>query len=173
MPLDMGTMKKPQTWAVIIPVLLLIWAAEATVSMHGKRATAQNTIRTASQMGGIANDIDIMIKKAGGDASAAAQLEDFDLVTSTLKCAEAAAISPNRLSRGDSSAPKKQKNSTSLQYTENLKLTGVRMMQLAKFIEYAERNFSSLTCDQLSIVPSHGQKTKDTWDVTVTFRYTK
>jgi len=169
----METMKKPRTWAIIIPVLLFLWAAEATISMHGNRADAESAGRFAREMGGIADDIEVTIKKAGGDALAASQSKDFDLVTSALKCAEAAAISSSRLSRGDSSAPKKQKNSTRLQYTENLKLTGVRMMQLAKFIEYAERNFSSLTCDQLSIVPSHGQKTKDTWDVTVTFRYTK
>jgi hypothetical protein len=96
-------------------------------------------------------------------------LRNFEGKTSAGACAKAAGIPLNRLVRGQSPAPKTLKNG-STENTETYYLRSVRLVQAAEFVDYAERNFASLTCNHLSFIPFSGSK-KDAWEVTVRLKY--
>jgi len=172
MKIDINTFKKSRTWVIIVPAVLFIWTFYITLNFFSVRDQFDRKFKSTVEITQKAHRIAERITLAGGTDSANSQIGDFDYLTSALQCARAAAIDKTKLSRGLSSAPKKLKGNT-YQHHENYKLTGVYMFQIAKFIDYAERNFASLTCSQISIVPSLNRKNRDSWDVTLDFKYPK
>lgn len=172
MKFDINELKKPQSWAIIIPAFLLIWAFMATINMLDKQSDAQSRIQKTRQALQYARSIQGKMREFGDTGIDQSQIKTFDLVTSARKCAKAAAIPIEKLSEGSISAGKKRKDG-SVQRNQNYNLKSVRMFQIAKFIDFAEQNYSSLNSSKINIAPSPTKKSKDLWNATITFQYIK
>ena len=168
--IDINTLKKPYAWAIIIPALLFVWAVGSTVTMAGNQKNTNRRLENTEKALNIAEDISNITRKARGRNSAEAMVQKFTFVDSTLKCAKAAGIPKSKVKHINTPRPKHQKKGAA-QRSEKCKLNAVLMLQIASFIDYAEQNFSSVHCSQLSISPSPDKKNKDSWDATINFVY--
>jgi len=162
------TLKEPFFWAFVIPLLLTIWAIIALVGMLGERGDSLDAQQTAGVVSKQAGEI-VKIRKRLGIALAGASSHNFRGITSARACAKIAGISEARLSRAESPRPQRQKDGSTL-HRETYKLNNIKLLQIVKFVDYAERNFSSVTCHQLSIT-SVRSKSKDAWEATVVIQY--
>ena len=167
---DINRLKKPQSWAVIVPACLTIWALWATFNMMDRSGYAEAQVESARKTQKVALEIMARLREVGGGNLADTELQHFDLVTSAQQCADAAIIPLAKLLRGASSSGKTRKDG-SVQHNQNYRLNGVRMLQIAKFIDYAEQNYASLNCTKLDIVPSTSHDIKDSWDATISLQY--
>ncbi|MCF7957494.1 MAG: hypothetical protein K9M57_03490 [Phycisphaerae bacterium] len=165
------TFKKPFTWAIIIPLVLLLGASLATAKMYTAKSKAVKYEGIYLKVAGMADRIDAIKKDAGIEGAVDTQLEDFMQVNSGRACAKAANIHESRMSQETSYAPKKLKDGR-FKYKEIFKLKSVHMLQVAKFVEHAELNYTALICKQISVRPVENTKTKDLWDVTVELEFT-
>jgi len=165
---DIDTLKKPYVWAVLVPSVLTIWALVASATMFGQRREAiyqrnlnrdvqKNTQRIAQ------------IRQKLSHTTMAGAHRNFQGIASARDCARIARISEIQLSRAESYKPQRQKDGSVL-HRETYKLNKVRLLRIVQFIDYAERNFSSLTCTRLSITPVPS-KTKDVWDANISIQY--
>jgi len=172
MQYDRAMLKKPQFWAVIVPAILSVWAIGATAKMFKYRSEADYQIELTSDSRNNARSIASVLKRAGRyDLLETSLYRSFNRVTSARQCAKAAAIPESQLYRGESSKPKQQKDGSFL-HRENFHLNSVRLIQIAKFIDYAEQNYTSLICTGVTIAPAR-KKSKDSWDATINFQYLK
>ena len=134
---DINQLKKPQSWAVIIPVVLIIWALGATLGMMDRSAYADTQVASARKTQQVALEIMTRLRQTGGDLSQN-QLQYFDLVVSARQCAEAALIPISKLSQGDSSSGKTRKDG-SIQHNQNYQLNSDRV-KLVKDINKFDYN---------------------------------
>ncbi|MBN1765711.1 MAG: hypothetical protein JW860_10670 [Sedimentisphaerales bacterium] len=172
MDMDIQKLKQPKTWGVAIPFILTIWALISTFSMMNARTQAQNQIQNTQKIWEESNSIVTILKKAGQDDTGDITLQgSFDRVGSVLQSAKHALIVESKVERVESSSPKIQKDG-SLLYRETYNLKNVKLLQIAKFIDYAERSFSSTSCTHITIIPSRNMR-QDSWDANITFQYIK
>ncbi len=164
------TFKKPFTWAIIIPLTLLLCATLATAQMYKAKNIAVKHEGYYDETTETAERIVKLIKDAGIDGSINAQLEDFIPVNSGRACAKAANIHETRMAKESSSEPKKLKDGR-FRHKQIFKFKSVRMIQIAKFIEHAEMNYTALTCKLISIIPVEINKDKDLWDASIDLEF--
>ena len=165
-------LKKPRLWSIVVPAVFFLWAISSTANMLNYRQKAKSRLEITNNVKSKARHIESILKRAGrGNKSGTSLNLDFDTVASSHQCAQAAAIPVALLSQGGSSKPKLLKDG-SLRHNENFNLTSVRLIQIAKFIDFAERNYSSLRCTKVTIKPIRGKK-RDAWDATISFQYLK
>jgi len=169
MELNVEMLKKPFTWALIIPSVLGLWTIIATVKMVGIRTEAGKQAQVARLVEKKVQEIE-SIRKRTGEAEGSL-IRSFDLASSTRECAEAAQIPEAKIIRGENSRSKQQKDGK-FQHTQSYKLKSIKLIQIARFIDFAEINYSSLHCAKLQINPARS-KSKDAWDATITFIYLK
>ncbi len=172
MEINSETFRKSETWAILTPIILLLIAVTMTMGMVDAQKQSVNNIRRAE---GIVKDAAEIIKlrqQAAAQGLAEQKVRPFDTVNSALEAATAAGISDTKIYRGSSPTAKRLKDG-SLQYRETYKINHVMMYQIASFIDYAERNYESLRCTDVSIVPSPDLKSKDSWDANINFLYIK
>ena len=169
--MNISLLKKPGAWAIIVPVLLMFGTVSATLKMFSQRDKARNQWELTTKVQKDARQIIALLNQSGrGDLTGAA-LPHFQDKTSARLCAEVAGIPLSRLTRGESGGkPKKEKDGRIL-HRENYKLNRVPLLQIAQFVDYAERNFSSLSCTQLTLTSLMGEKDSDAWDATVSLQY--
>ena len=170
MDVAVSDFKKPQVWAVIVPIVLLIWALGAFIGMSGNRRIANRQIRVTRAAQKEAAAIAALKQEAGVNSEVGAR-KRFDPVTSARECAIAAGIPEERIPRGVGAKPIEQKDG-SLLFRETYKLNSVRLLQAVQFIDHAERHYAALSCTQISLTPVRS-KTRDSWDVTVDLQYLK
>jgi hypothetical protein len=170
MDVDKSLLKNPKLWAVVIPVILGIWALSSTVRMVGAYHDASEQQQDTDEAMSNARRIATIVKRLGRqELSGDAMFRDFDRVTSARQCARAALIPENKLQRIESRDAKTLKDG-SLLFKEDYQLNGVKLLQIATFIDYAERNYTSLNCTQTTLYPSRS-KSKNSWDARVSFQY--
>ena len=165
---DINSLKKPSLWAVAIPIILTIWALAATAAMFAQREKALDKKHTADTTQKKAQQI-LALRKTLGANLAGSSSKNFQGIISARLCAKFATIAENRLTRAESPRPQLQKDGSTL-HRENYRINNIRLIQIVKFIDYAERNFFSVSCNQLTITPVRS-KTKDSWDATIHIQY--
>ena len=172
MEFDRNMLKSRNVWAVLIPAVLAIWSIGATANMIQFRGDARDQIERTEEVQMNVRSIVSILKRSGrGDLLPASIDRSFQSITSARLCARAAGISESRWHLGESPKPRQQKDG-SLLHRETFKINGVKLIQIAKFIDFAERNYSSLNCSQVDIKPSR-KKGKDSWDATINLEYLK
>ena len=172
MQFDRNMLKNRTVWAVLIPAVLAIWSIAATANMIHYRGETRDQIERTEEVEMNVRSIVSILKRSGrGDLLPSSIDRGFESITSARLCAKTAGISESRLYRGESPKPKLQKDG-SLLHRETFKINGVKLVHIAKFIDYAERSYSSLNCPQVIIIPSR-KKGKDSWDATINFEYLK
>ncbi len=161
-------LKNPKLWSIVVPILLFFYAVSSTSAMFRERGLANNRIGSYSKVMKQASLIKSMREKKG-DASGEYGSMYFDGVDSANRCAQIALVLPGQFRRGEFSKPTEQKDGT-IEHRETYNLNGVKLLQVAQFIDYAERNFDGVRCTVLSVSHSQG-KSKDNWDATLTIVY--
>ncbi|KPK76310.1 MAG: hypothetical protein AMJ79_07120 [Phycisphaerae bacterium SM23_30] len=168
--MDQQILKKPQIWAVVIPVLASLLALYATVDALSLRKNARKLIKDADDAAQKADDILTLLDQFGDSRLIGVDSRKFNDVVSARECAAAAGISSTQMERLAGVKSQKQKDGTILQ-GERYLLQNVSLLQVVQFIDYAERNFSSLNCSFLDLTPIRSAKTKDSWKAQLTLNY--
>ena len=168
--MDLQTFKQAKVWSWIVPVVLAIWTISATVHFFGVRSEALFQIDQAREVVKQEQEIQIMREKLKKTGMSGSSLMVFKGKASASMCARAAAIPAERLTQGTGSTTTKKRGQVGTTQNESYTLRAVRLIQVAKFIDYAEQNFSGITFYNLILTPV-GTSSKDAWDATVDLRY--
>lgn len=171
MTLDKDLFRQPRFWQIAVPALLFLYAAGATFDMFAQKKNAQEQKSITENAYQHAREIKGILDKVGSQSTVTSETRAFDGVASARKCAQVADIPEVRLSRGESSSPKKDKDGT-VKIMESFKLRGVKLIQIARFVDFAEKNYDTLKCTQITITNSRNPK-KDHWDADINMQYTK
>jgi len=172
MEIDKTMLRKPMVWAVIIPVVLGVWGIQSTVKILRSHERVQRQTEETKEVCRNAQSIASIMKRLGRTNLNKTQMfKSFDRVTSARQCARGALIPESKMQRIESFDPKLTKDKTWL-FRESYKLNGVKLLQIAKFIDFAERSFDSLNCTQVTVYPAR-VKSKDAWDATISLQYVK
>ena len=164
--------KKPQTWAFLIPAILLVAALFCWLSMNSAASAANKEIKNAIIATEAANGIIEIKRKSNIDLSDGAGKREFETVSSFIECAEASGITASSMKKLSGEQPKTLRGGQK-EYREVIEITNIRIEQLGKFIDFAETNFESLDCTDISISPSANKSSKDRWNAVVQFRHIK
>ncbi len=146
-------LRQPQTLAIAAPALLAIVLLMSFVHMRNTRQEARFQIQNVRDSMRYASQIKML-----RDSSLGTSGRNFSGISSVQECARAAGIAEENISRGESSKPSSQPDGY--------------LLQIAKFIDHAERNYSDLQCTQLALIPTPGAGSRDNWSATLTLSYT-
>ncbi len=164
--------KKPETWAILTPALLLIVAMFFWFSMNKAANAAEKEIKNAARATEAANGIIDIKRKSNIDLDGNAGKREFETVSSFIECAQAAGIASSNMKKLSGEQPKTLRNGQK-EYREVIEISNIRIEQLGKFIDFAESNFLSLDCTDISISPSANKSSKDRWSAVVQFKHIK
>ena len=170
--LNKELIRKPVFWAILIPAAMMVWTIPAALNMAryaAMKKRALNNIRTVEDN---AQRILHLLRLSGTDLGTVSS-ESQNLFTgkdSAFACAGVAGFPESRLTRGEASRNKVLKNGSIL-HQETYKLHGIKMFQVALFVDHAERYFSNATCDNLTLTFGTRGSTKDIWDASVHIKY--
>ena len=166
---DKKLLLKPQFWAILVPALLVLWMLPMAVGMAKQSKLAKRKLQDASQVEEIVQRILTRRQQSGGSSLTDLMVPEFQGVASAHECARMAKISPLRLEKGQGSTSNMPREGNMMR-SENYNLNGVRLLEIARFIDYAENNFFKVTCPILLLTYSPA-KTKDYWIATVHLEY--
>jgi hypothetical protein len=156
-------------WAITIPVILAIWSLSSAISSAEIKDQARRKIAALEKVNKSSREIRMMMRTSSGSGLARGDAIAFNGKKSAYECAKLARISDTQLTRGESASSKKLKDGSEM-YRETYKLSKVRLLQVVKFIDHAEMNFSDVNCSTFSLSYSRA-KSKDSWDATVNLEY--
>ena len=162
-------LKNVYFWAIIIPVILGIWSLFSAMGSAEIKDQAERKIAALEKVNKSAREIRMMMRKGPGLGLDGSAVRPFMGKKSAYECAKLARISDSQWTRGESSSSKKLKDGSEL-YRETYKLSKVRLLQVVKFIDHAEMNFSEVSCSAFSLSYSR-TKSKDSWDATINLEY--
>ena len=169
MTLDKQSLKRPDFWAVVVPIILFLWLVFVAFGLADAREESSGRLADMDKVSADMAKIRKIIAEAGGADLSGGSIGDFEGISSARKCAEAAKIKEDRLSRLESMRPRIEKGDRVV-YHETYRLDHVNILQVARFIDFAERGFYKVNCAQLFLVKAR-TKQKDSWDATVDFQY--
>jgi hypothetical protein len=138
------------------------------VNCSGEKSACERLLEDRKETLRYARQIKLMQERSDRGELAAA-LEHWDGKASAGECARAAGVPLDRLARGESSTPRRLRDGGIL-HSETYRLRAVRLLQAARFLDYAEENFATITCENLQLTPAGGHD-GDSWDVTCRLRY--
>ncbi len=165
-------LKKPESWIIIAPVIFLILGLVSTFSLGSAKKQAQSKVTSAKNVVKDGTEILQYTTKFGISLFDEDDKEDFDTITSMIKCAQAARIPKDNIQHIAGEKPKLLRDGK-MSYRERFELHNVRIEQIGIFIDFAEKNFNSLVCSNLAITPSANRTSKDRWNTTLEFEHTK
>ena len=169
--LNKELIRKPVFWAILIPAVLMVWTIPAALNMarhSGIKKRALSNIRSVEDNAQrILRLLGVKGTDLGTDSTGSQNL--FTGKASAMACACIAEIPESRWPRGEAARPKPQKNGSIL-HTETYKLLGVKFLQIALFIDHAERHFTNVTCDNLTLTYAPAN-IKDSWDANIHLEY--
>ena len=169
--MDTEKLKKPQTWAVIIPALMTLFALYSVVHFFNLRNEAADLNGFAENALIAADNILALHAQFGSSPLTGASARKFTGVDSALECAQNAKITSGRLNQLASTNPEKQRDGTVI-HGENYQLNRVNLLQVIQFLDYAERNYAPLSCTNLTFeVPSRGAMSTDNWSAQLNIKY--
>ncbi len=168
--MDLQSLKQAKVWAGIVPAILAIWVISGTVHFLGVHSDVMAQINQACEVVKYEQEIRVMRDKLKKTGMSGSSLMVFEGKASASMCARAATIPAERLTQGTGSTTTKKRGQVGTMQNESYTLRAVRLIQVAKFIDYAEQNFSGITFHNLILTPV-GTSSKDAWDATVDLRY--
>jgi len=164
-------LKKPQTWAVIIPTLTILFALYSVFQCLSRKKDAAELNGHTNNALIAADNILALHKQFGSSPLTGVAARNFTGVDSALACSQNAKIPSGRLSRLASTNSENQRDGSIL-HGENYQLDRVNLLQVIQFIDYAERSYASLSCTNLTLeVPSRGALSTDNWSAQLNLKY--
>lgn len=170
MNIDRDSLKEPLVWAVIVPCVLFVGVVVAVFSLNNARAGYEKQAEKTEQVQVYARKVLKLMDEIGAANLPNAATRQFNPLTSARECAKAAFIREGKLLTGESRKAKVQPDGTVVR-GENYRIIGVRLLQIARFIDTAEGKYSSVNCTALTLTHSRASKVKDSWDVSVDLQY--
>lgn len=170
MNIDRDSLKEPLTWAVIVPAVLFIWVLVSLFALNSAKAGYEKQAKKTEEVQKYAREILALMDEIGAANLPNAATRQFDALTSARACAKAAFIRDTKLLTGESRKAKVQSDGSVVR-GESYRINGVRLLQIARFIDHAEGNYSSVNCTALTLTHSRSSKVKDWWDVSVDLQY--
>ena len=169
--MDTEKLKKPKTWAVIIPTLMTLYALCSVFHFFSLRKEAADLTGYAQDALIAADNILALHVQFGSSPLTGGAAREFTGVESALECAQNAKITSGRLNQLASTNPEKQRDGTVI-HGENYQLNRVTLLQVIQFLNYAERNYASLSCTNLTFeVPSRSAMSTDNWSAQLNLKY--
>ena len=92
MKIDKDSFKQPQTWAVIVPVVLFLWVLMSLLAMNKAHRAYEKQARETKEVQTHARDILAIMEEIGAANLPDAMSGEFDPISSVRACAEAAFI---------------------------------------------------------------------------------
>jgi len=169
--LNKDLIRKPIFWAILIPALLIVWTIPAALNMASQAGIKKRALSNIRPVEDNAQRI-LRLRGVKGTDLGTDSIGSQKLFTgkaSAFACARFAQISESRWPRGEATRPKTQKDGSIL-HKETYKLLGVKFLQIAQFIDHAERHFSNVNCDNLTLTYAPA-KVKDSWNATIHLEY--
>ena len=169
--LNKELIRKPVFWAILIPALLLVWTIPVALSMAQHAATKKKALINIRAVEDNAQQILRLLGVKGTDLGTPGTESQnfFTGKASAMACVRFAQIPVSRWIHGEAARPKPQKDGSIL-HKETYKLLGVKFLQIAQFIDHAERHFSNVNCDNLTLTYAPAN-IKDSWDATIHLEY--
>ena len=169
--MDTELFKKPQTWAVIIPALMALFALYSVFHFYSLQKETDDLTGYAEDARITADNILAVHAQFGSSPLTAAAARQFTGVDSALECAQNAKISTGRWKQMANINPENQRDGTII-LGENYQLNRVNLLQVIQFLDYAEKNYASLNCTNLTLdVPGRGAMSTDNWSAQLTLKY--
>ena len=169
MTLNTETFKKPQTWAIIVPGVLLLWTVIAAGGMLSAGEQAEKSLKVAKEARLHAGRILALESELGGPAATGSSSRALEETGWAVRCAFEAGVPVAKFFQAASARPLGQKDGSKLNH-ETYKIKGVGIVQIVKFVHSAERNYPSLNCTELVITRARSN-VKDFWDATADLKY--
>ena len=171
MPLkiDKELLYKPYFWAICVPAFLGLWAIAVAFTLNNAHDKATRSIKNARDTDENGREILHYLTRSGKLGLEGGIGKAFEGVKSARECARVARIPEARLVRLESSKIKSLKSGKQL-HRETYKLSKVKLLQIALFIDNAEQSYLNVSCHDLSMVFVKG-KGKDLWEATVYLAY--
>jgi len=160
---------KPYFWAIFVPAFLSFWAIAAAFTLNSVHDEANRRVNDARETDENGRDIMEYLTRSGKLGLEGGIGNAFEGIKSARECAFTARIPEARLVRLESSKIKSLKSGRQL-HRETYKLSNVKLLQIALFIDYAEQTYLNVSCHDLSMVFVKG-KGKDLWEATVYLAY--
>ena len=160
---------EPYFWAIFVPALLGFWAIGAAFTLNSAQDKANRRVKDARETDENGRDIMQYLTRSGKLGLDGGIGKAFEGIKSARECASVARIPETRLARLESSKIKSLKSGKEL-HRETYKLSNVKLLQIALFIDHAEQTYLNVSCHDLSMVFVKG-KGKDLWDATVYLAY--
>ena len=149
-------------------MLLLFWVLISFYTNGGIKKQYAKAISKAKSVEDTRDDIVMNMKKLGLKNTSEIS-EPFNDLDSIRKCAKYSRIKGSQIKVAGASALKAMKDG-SVKHHETYKIKNVKLLNVVKFIDYAERQFANVSCIDLKLSPIPS-KTKDAWDAVVVFEY--
>ena len=169
--MDTELLKKSQTWAVIIPALMTLFALYSVFHFYSLQKEADDLTGYAQDARIAADNILAVHAQFGSSPLTGAAARKFTGVDSALECAVNAKIPNGRWKQMSNTNPEKQRDG-SVVYGVNYQLNRVNLVQVIQFLDYAEKNYAALNCTNLTLeVPSRGAMSTDNWSAQLNLKY--
>ena len=170
--MNRAVLQDRRLWMIGIPAVLVLAALVSLNHMAGAKRSALGQVTTAAEVDKNAAKI-IRLRVQSGQAGALGNGDRprFLGAASATECAEASKI-PIRLVQQVSSPEPQRTRGGQVEHQERYTLQGVRLLQVAQFVDYAEQHYANLKCSNLVLTALEG-KTPDSWSAVVTLKYTE
>ncbi|MCP4707256.1 MAG: hypothetical protein GY869_01410 [Planctomycetes bacterium] len=169
--MDTEQLKKPQTWAVVIPAGMTLIALYLVFNFYSLKKEAADFNKYAGNALVATKDILDIHARFGTSPLAGNTAREFIGVDSALECARNAKISSGRWKQLASTNSEKQRDGAVI-LGENYQLNQVNLLQVIQFLDYAEKNYAALSCTNLTLeVPSRGAMSTDNWSAQLNLKY--
>ncbi len=170
--IDRDTIRHPLFWAVVIPILLLGVTVYLYYNLSDTRRLALRQQETADEILKHVEAIKHLRQRVSltdSDSELPYTIREFNSISSARVCAEHAYIGTSKIERISVGTPKKQKDGSEL-ISEKYNIKNVKLIEIAMFIDHAERQFDSVRCSQVAINHSRN-KGRNTWDANIDLQY--
>ena len=168
--MNRALLRDRRLWMVGVPAVLGLAVLVSLSQMAGAKRAAKGQAATAAEVNKDARRIVTLLRQSG-QALGDGDLPRFLGAASATECAKAAKIPIRLVQQVSSSVPQKMRDGQ-VEHQERYTLQGVRLLQVALFIDCAEQHYAKLTCSNLMLTALQG-KTPDSWLTVVTLKYSE
>ncbi|MBI9017434.1 MAG: hypothetical protein JEZ07_09270 [Phycisphaerae bacterium] len=174
--LNEETLKQPMTWAVIIPVCLMLATIYSCFSLKKYSDTAKNNADTVQELYETKDQI-LSLRQELNIGNRISDIKEFDLAEFLISNAKESDIPLTNISAGRISNKIDKRNNSTIS-KQNFSIRKVDMFRLGKYITKAKIAYADLDCTQIHISRSMKLTTTreaktggDAWDVDLSFVY--
>ncbi len=168
--IDKESLQKPEFWMVVVPLVLGLWAMLSLFSVYAKSSRAEVKIKNIKRVEQDAKLIKESQEKLGGVTGQNA-IKEFQGLDSANQWAKNERLKESSMPRVESPTPKINKSDGTIINRETYVFSKIRLLQLVKFVDFVESNYSNTSCTNI-VINYVRTKSKDSWDARVNLEYT-